>query len=127
MMSTENIPINATDATECSAGCFAKIKVPIAKTVVKTARIIEVRYVGSTFFPVVFSFISACVRKMLKSTPTPKTKVHTIVLKIFSCIPKKYRIPAVTIPVKMMGTIASIVSSTFLKNTNRIRTIAISE
>ena len=42
MMITENIPIRATKAKECNAGCFAKIKEPIDRMVVKTASIIEV-------------------------------------------------------------------------------------
>ena len=40
---TENIPIKATKASECKAGCFAKIKDPMDKMVVKTARMIEIR------------------------------------------------------------------------------------
>ncbi|MNY70128.1 hypothetical protein D3C86_2081990 [compost metagenome] len=39
---TENIPIKATKAKECKAGCLAKINEPIDKIVVKTARIIDV-------------------------------------------------------------------------------------
>ena len=42
MTITENIPIKATKAKECKAGCFAKINEPIDKIVVKTARIIDV-------------------------------------------------------------------------------------
>ncbi len=41
MITTESIPIKATKARECKAGCFAKTKEPMDKTVVKTARIIE--------------------------------------------------------------------------------------
>ena len=86
---TENIPINATKARECKAGCLAKISDPMDKMVVKTAKMIETRYVGSWFFPVVYSFCIALVRKMLKSSPTPKTRVQTTVLKILSSRPKK--------------------------------------
>ena len=89
MIITESIPINATKAKECNAGCFAKIKEPMDNIVVKTARIIEILYVGSSFFPVVCSFCIAFVRKILKSSPTPKTKVQTTVLKILSSKPKK--------------------------------------
>jgi hypothetical protein len=42
MIITENIPIKATKANECKAGCLAKIKEPMDKMVVKTARIMEV-------------------------------------------------------------------------------------
>ena len=70
---TESIPIKATKAKECSAGCFAKIKEPIDKIVVKTARIIEILYVGSSFFSVVCFFCFAFVRQILKSSPTQKT------------------------------------------------------
>ena len=42
MMITENIPINATKASECKAGCLAKINDPIDKMVVNTARIMDV-------------------------------------------------------------------------------------
>ena len=43
MTMTENIPIKATKANECNAGCLAKIKEPMDKIVVKTAKIIEIR------------------------------------------------------------------------------------
>jgi hypothetical protein len=42
MMITENIPIKATNANECNAGCLAKISDPMERIVVKTARIIEI-------------------------------------------------------------------------------------
>ena len=62
-------PINETDEIDFKAGCFAKTKAPIAKIVVKAAKIIEVLYVGISFLPVVYSFCKALVMKILKSTP----------------------------------------------------------
>ncbi|MNI19668.1 hypothetical protein D3C73_731120 [compost metagenome] len=54
---------------DLNAGCLAKIKAPMAKIVVNTASRIDVRYVGISSLPVLYSFCRAAVINMAKSTP----------------------------------------------------------
>ncbi|MNM89635.1 hypothetical protein D3C81_1018680 [compost metagenome] len=62
-------PSRETAEMDLNAGCLAKIKAPMAKIVVNTASRIDVRYVGISSLPVLYSFCRAAVINMAKSTP----------------------------------------------------------
>ena len=84
MINAANTPIKDTDEIDFKAGCLANTNAPIAKIVVRAAKMIEIRYVFISFFPVVYSFYKTLGMKILKSTACPKINVQTIKLKMLS-------------------------------------------
>ena len=127
MAKAVNIPNTDTAAIDFKAGCLAKIIVPIAKKVVIEANNTDVLYTGNSFLPLVYCRCKAQVRKILKSTEWPNTRVQTIILNTLNSMPNKYIKAEVTTPVTAMGTKAMRASSIRLKNSSNIRKIATDE